>query len=209
MKKGLKVVGAVALAVVLTAGGFVGGQKYSENQFALIGAASPKQAMSVPPENSPSEDVPPVDKETPSDSVEGAADRIISKLAVSAVDDGTWTRVASSPLQTDGGGTLSLYTSAEKDSSGFLWDDSQKWVVEIDDGEGGYYTLYDQLVSNGMVYFDAAVRENGDVIITVYTTSGAGTVVTQYTKGDDGYSEKTVYNSGAVNRIFTSIPEYR
>ena len=111
-------------------------------------------------------------------------------------------------MQTDGGGTLSLYTSAEKDSAGFLWDDSQKWVVEIDDSEGGYYTLYDQLVSNGMVYFDAAVRENGDVIITVYTTSGAGTVITQYTKTDDGYTEKTVYNSGAVNRIFTSIPEY-
>ena len=205
MKKGLKAVGAVALAVVLTAGGFVAGQKYSERQFEIIGAASPKQAMTVAPDM-PSEDVPPVNKET--DSVEGAADRVISKLAVSAVDGGTWTRVASSPMQTDEGGTLSLYTSAEKDSAGFLWDDSQKWVVEIDDGEGGYYTLYDQLVSNGMVYCDASVRENGDVIVTVYTTSGAGTVVTQYTKTEVGYTEKTVYNSGAVNRIFTSIPEY-
>ena len=202
MKKGLKIVGAVALAIVLASGGFFTGQKYTERQFEIIGAASPKQAMEVSPENPPSDDIPPVNTDG------SAADRVISKLAVSAVSEGTWTRVASTPLPADVGGTLSLYTSAEKDSAGFLWDDSQKWVVEIDDSEGGYYTLYDQLVSNGMVYFDAAVRENGDVIITVYTTSGTGTVITQYTKGDEGYTEKTVYNSGAVNRIFTSIPEY-
>ena len=207
MKKGLKAVGALALAIVLAGGGFFAGQNYSKSNDTGIGSASPKQAVTVTPENSSSENVPPMGNEPSADSVEAAADRVISKLAVSAVSDGGWTRVASSPLQTDGG-TLSLYTSAEKDSAGFLWDDSQKWVVEIDDGNGGYYTLYDQLVSNGMVYCDAAARENGDIIVTVYESSGTGTVITQYTKTDDDYTEKTVYNSGAVNKIFTSTPWY-
>ena len=207
MKKFLKAVGALALAAVLAFGGFYAGQRYSERKNGEIGSASPKQTVTLPPETTPDEDVPPVEV-APPDDVEGAAERTISKLNVSAVGEGVWTKVASNTLPEDSG-TLTLYTSAEKDSEGFLWDDSQKWVVEIDDGAGGFYTLYDQLVSNGMVYCDASVRASGDVIVTVYASSGAGTVVTQYTKSDDGYIERTVYNSGSVNRIFTSMPDYR
>ena len=212
MKKFVKTAGALVLAVVLAAGGFYVGRKYSDKMHGGLETASPKQSVTVPTEipsdgDVPSEDAPP-ELPAPPDDVEGAAERTVSKLDVSAVSEGNWTRVAGSTLP-EGSGTLTVYTSAEKDSEGFLWDDSQKWVVEIDDGEGGFYTLYDQLVSNGMVYCDASTRDNGDVIVTVYASSGAGTVVTQYTKTDGGYVERTVYNSGSVNRIFTSIPDYR
>lgn len=212
MKRFFKGAGAVILAVILAAGGFYVGRRYSDRMNGGLETASPKQSVTVPtavPSDGdvPSEDVPP-ELPAPPDDVEGAAERTVSKLGASAVSEGIWTRVAGSTLP-ENSGTLTVYTSAEKDSEGFLWDDSQKWVVEIDDGEGGFYTLYDQLVSNGMVYCDAATRDNGDVIVTVYASSGAGTVVTQYTKADGGYVERTVYNSGSVNRIFTSIPDYR
>lgn len=211
MKKGVKVFGALVLAVAIGAGGYFAGQKMEQRK-SEITTAMPKQAMDMQkgqgnPETSPMQsNKPDASKEPKAEApAEAVADRTISKLTASAVD-GSWTKVSSNSLN---GGTLTLYTSAEKDEKGFLWDDSQKWVLEYDNGNGGYYTLYDQLITNGRVYYDVASRDSGKIIITVYTASGSGTTVMQYTETDDGFVEKSVYNSGATNKIFSSIPDYR
>ena len=60
-----------------------------------------------------------------------------------------------------------------------------------------------------MVYYDVSSRDSGKIVITVYTASGSGTTVMQYTEADEGFTEKSVYNSGATNKIFSSIPDYR
>ena len=106
-------------------------------------------------------------------------------------------------------GALTLYTSAQKDGDEFIWDDSQKWVLEVSDGNGGYYTLFDQNVSNGSVYYDVAETDNGTKNINVYVFTGAGTTIKQYTHTETGFSEKSVYESGVVNRVFTTIPSYK
>ena len=116
--------------------------------------------------------------------------------------------VESSSNTTDNG-ALTLYTSAQKDGDEFIWDDSQKWVLEVSDGNGGYYTLFDQNVSNGSVYYDVAENDNGTKNINVYVFTGAGTTIKQYTHTETGFSEKSVYESGAVNRVFTTIPSYK
>ena len=72
-------------------------------------------------------------------------------------------------------------------------------MLEVSDGNGGYYTLFDQNVSNGSVYYDVAETDNGTKNINVYVFTGAET----------GFSEKSVYESGAVNRVFTTIPSYK
>lgn len=211
MKKGVKVFGALVLAVAIGAGGFYAGQKMEQRK-AEITTAMPKQAIDMPkgqdnPENPPSQSQEPDVSKQPLQEApkENAADRTITKLETSAVDE-SWSKVSSNSLN---GGTLALYTSAEKDEKGYLWDDSQKWVLEYDDGNGGYYTLYDQNVTNGMVYYDVSSRDSGKIVITVYTASGSGTTVMQYTEADEGFTEKSVYNSGATNKIFSSIPDYR
>lgn len=200
MKKGFKILGAFILAAAIGTGGYFAGQKREQSKNS-IHTAMPKQSMELTKENMPDGKIPDAPRK---DAADIAESRLITKLASSAVD-ASWTKVSSNNLND---GTLRLYTSAEKDDKGFIWDDSQKWVLEFEK-DGGYYTLYDQLVSNGMVYYDAAARENGEIIITVYTITSAGTTVMQYTETDDGFVERNVYNSGAVNKIFSSVPDYR
>lgn len=158
---------------------------------------SNEPSESAESESKPSEDVP-----EPKEDV-----RIINKSNESAVDS-TWSTVKSSSNTTDNG-ALTLYTSAQKDGDEFIWDDSQKWVLEVSDGNGGYYTLFDQNVSNGSVYYDVAETDNGTKNINVYVFTGAGTTIKQYTHTETGFSEKSVYESGAVNRVFTTIPSYK
>ena len=51
--------------------------------------------------------------------------------------------------------------------------------------------------------------DNGAKNINVYVFNGAGTTIKQYTRTETGFSEKSVYESGAVNRVFTTIPSYK
>ncbi|MGN0107383.1 MAG: hypothetical protein ACI4A5_06790 [Hominilimicola sp.] len=208
MKKVLKVIGVLALACVMAAGGYMAGQKV---QISSVISAMPKRTIEKPMESkepdaseAPAEEPPMRSEKIPMSEEET---RVIAKTDKSAVDD-SWSVVENTSNTTDNG-ALTLYTSAQKEGGEFIWDDSQKWVVEMSDGNGGYYTLYDQLVSNGSVYYDIVQKENGDKIINVYTMSGAGTTIKQYTRSDTGYTEKTVYNSGVVNRLFSTVPEYR
>ena len=210
MKKFLKVLLAIVLAVALVGGGYYAGQR---NGLSSIISAMPKRTVEKQPDGEPAkegikpdESLPPVLEAPSADEVAGVEDRAIALSDTSAVDE-SWSQVSSSE-NTESGETLTLYTSAEKDGDEFLWDDSNKWVLELSDGKGGYYTLYDQRVTNGSVYFDVVERDNGDKLVYLYTITGAGVSVNQYTRTDTGFTEKNVFNSGAVNRTFTSVPQY-
>ena len=191
MKKVIKAICCILAAVILVGGGYVAGQRAKQSS---IVSALPKNILDMPKEsNEPSESAEPESK--PSEDVPEPV-------------DSTWSTVESSSNTTDNG-ALTLYTSAQKDGDEFIWDDSQKWVLEVSDGNGGYYTLFDQNVSNGSVYYDVAENDNGTKNINVYVFTGAGTTIKQYTHTETGFSEKSVYESGAVNRVFTTIPSYK
>ena len=171
MKKVIKAICCILAAVILVGGGYVAGQRAKQSS---IVSALPKNILDMPKEsNEPSESAEPEGK--PSEDVPEPKEdvRIINKSNESAVDS-TWSTVESSSNTTDNG-ALTLYTSAQKDGDEFIWDDSQKWVLEVSDGNGGYYTLFDQNVSNGSVYYDVAETDNGTKNINVYVFTGAGT----------------------------------
>ena len=175
MKKVIKAICCILAAVILVGGGYVAGQRAKQSS---IVSALPKNILDMPKEsNEPSESAEPESK--PSEDVPEPKEdvRIINKSNESAVDS-TWSTVESSSNTTDNG-ALTLYTSAQKDSDEFIWDDSQKWVLEVSDGNGGYYTLFDQNVSNGSVYYDVAENDNGTKNINVYVFTGAGTTIKQ------------------------------
>lgn len=71
---------------------------------------------------------------------------------------------------------------------------------------GGYYTLFDQNVSNGSVYYDVAETDNGTKNINVYVFTGAGTTIKQYTHTETGFSEKSVYESGCCKQSVYNNP---
>jgi hypothetical protein len=213
MKKVLKTIGVLIIAGALAVGGYICGNKvgYKSGQDSQL-SAMPKKTAAAPIESAAPEqtnvpaEAPPAEEKTepvPSDK----AVREIKKQDKSSVDS-SWTTVkrASDALEQ---GTLTLSTSAQKINDEIVWDDSQKWVVEVSDGNGGYYTLYDQNVSNGSVYCDVVKKDNDDKMINVYTMTGAGTTITQYVYSDGAFEEKEVYNSGTVNRVVTTVPEYK
>lgn len=210
MKNFIKGLGIFILAIALVAGGYFAGQRV---QIDSIISAMPKRTIDnqsgKPPVQSAAPDVSvkPASPAGGTEAKEGLPEeRGIVKSQISAVDD-TWSEVKS-VSNTTSGEKLTLYTSAQKDGEEFLWDDSQKWVVEMSDGKGGYYTLYDKQISNGNVYFEVAERENGEKLVYVYTSTVSGINVNQYTRTDTGFTEKNIFNSGSVNRTFSSLPNY-
>ena len=183
MKKVIKAICCILAAVILVGGGYVAGQRAKQSS---IVSALPKNILDMPKEsNEPSESAEPESK--PSEDVPEPKEdvRIINKSNESAVDS-TWSTVETSSNTTDNG-ALTLYTSAQKDGDEFIWEN----------------------VSNGSVYYDVAETDNGTKNINVYVFTGAGTTIKQYTHTETGFSEKSVYESGVVNRVFTTIPSYK
>ncbi len=208
MKKFLKVICAAVLICAAAAGGYIAGQRV---QLSSITSALPKKTIEKT-------DLPSADAEENSDlpseiseeNKEVPPEKDTREIKVSQVSsaDSSWT-VVDHAYNAAGLGTLTLYTSAQKADGEIIWDDGQKWIVEITDGNGGYFTLYDQYVSNGSVYYDVVQKENGVSVINVYTFTGSGTTIKQYTPTEEGFSEKVIYDSGTVNRLYSTVPSYR
>lgn len=136
----------------------------------------------------------------------------IGKSNISAAGEGTWSTVDSSNYDITGDGVndmITLYTSAEADDKGILWDDTQNWILEVSDGESGYYTLLNMTLSNGAVYYEVSELSGGERSMIVYITSGAGTDITQYVFGRSGFEEKDIYSADGINRVHSSIPWYK
>ena len=210
MKKVFLVIGAFVLAVLLVIGGYIAGQRV---QFSSLTSAMPKHSLEQKAGGeAPGASISPDATMLPQQNggqVPGKAaeERAISLSNTSAVDE-SWSKVSETSNATNNE-ALTLYTSAQKDANGFLWDDRQKWVIELSDGKGGYYTLYDQQVTNGTVYYEVAENSSGERVIYVYTVTTAGTSIMQYTRTSTGFTEKNVYNTGTLNRTFSSIPNYK
>lgn len=136
----------------------------------------------------------------------------VGKSNVSAASEGTWSTVDSYNYDITGDGvndTITLYTSAESDDMGILWNDSQQWILEVSDGGNGYYTLVDTQVSNGSVYYQVNELSGGERSIIVYITTGAGTQISEYVFGKAGFTETKIHSSTGINTLHSSIPWYK
>jgi hypothetical protein len=106
---------------------------------------------------------------------------------------------------------ISLYTAAQRDSRGeIMWDDGQKWLLLVKD-ENNYYSLFQEYVQLGSVYFTVAGIENRPTPqITMLVSTGSNLSLTNYayTQANGGYEKVTAYNSGSINSLFTSFPYY-
>ncbi|AOT72554.1 hypothetical protein [Geosporobacter ferrireducens] len=106
---------------------------------------------------------------------------------------------------------IELHTAAERNKNGeMVWDDGQKWLLVVQDGDL-YYSLLDEYVQLGQVYFNVSYYDNEPLpTITVITDTGANFKLVNYVydKAQKGYSAELVYDSKDINHIFTSIPSY-
>lgn len=211
-KKGVKAVLCIIAAAVLIAGSYYAG--YTKYTSSII-SAMPKQSVGSPGETPPplpdSSGVPQQTPETEQQKQEESpeAGKYIGKSASSAVED-TWSEIDSyqCDLNSDGDEEdIALYTSAESDDGEILWNDSQKWVLEIKSGDS-YYILLNQNVSNGRVYFDVDTTTDGTYAITVYTVSASGMSIKQYTYSKTGFIEKQIYSAGSAGKVHSGIPAY-
>lgn len=211
MKKFAKAFGVILLAAVFAAGGYMAGIRTQQSS---IASAVPhisfekheeERATETPdekPKEEPNQEAPATPPEKSSVDV-----RIISKSEKSAAESG-WSQLEKTQ-NPEGAGTVTLYTSAIKDGDEIVWDDSQQWLLEYSDGNGGYYPLLTKYISNGSLYYDVFQSDKGDWLINAYAMTGAGTTITQYSLGENGFEEKTVYDSGAVNKIMSTVPNYK
>ncbi len=197
----LKVFLCIICAAAIGGGGFYAGYtKHSSN----ISSAIPKQTTSTPEAlpalNQAQQDAP---KETPD------AGKYIGKSESSPIEQ-TWSEVDTFKCDLNNDGerdTIKLSTSAESDNGEILWNDSQKWVLEVKIGND-YYILLNQNVSNGRIYYDISETSDGAYAITVYTVLGTGTSVKQYTYSKTGFVEKLLYTAPAGNMLHSSVPAY-
>ncbi len=178
---------AVVLAAAMAVGGYTLGSKMEQKN---ITAAIPKQSLET--------DAPPAPE---------AVD--IAKTETSVTQE-TWTKLDESAYSAEGiNGTITLSTSAETYDGEVLWDDGQEWALEVSDGNGGYYTLIDEYINNGSVYFEILETADADRVINAYIISGAGVTLRQYSYANGVFTQNTLYDSGAVNRLYSSVPMYQ
>lgn len=200
MKRLVQGIVCVAVAGVMATGGYMFGLKAQQSS---ITNASPRQSMS---ENEPPE----LDKEKqPRETQQSDSGKYIGKSNASSVDN-TWSVVDKYSLDITGDGeddTITLYTSAVSEDGTIIWDDSQKWSLEIYDG-ATYYTLMNQAVTNGNIYFDVMENE-GNTTVNAYIITSAETLIKQYSYNKTGFVEKQVYSSGTGNNLHSSFPYYR
>lgn len=197
MKKALKILAGLIVAAALAAGGYYAGYK---GYTADVVSAIPKQSLA---EKIPEKPV------QPTEAPEDETGKYIGKSEATAVES-TWSKIDECEADINGDGgeeTIGLYTSAETESGEVLWNDSQKWALEVQiDGE--YYILLNQNISNGRVYFDIDELKDGTKAITVYSVSSSGTSIKQYSYSKTGFVEKVLYNSETLNKIHSGIPAY-
>lgn len=114
--------------------------------------------------------------------------------------------------------SVSLYVDAEYDDENRLVkNDMNRWVLSVRSGDTGeYYTLFDEKVSLGDVYFQLAdFFEEGTPYskIILYKNSSAELLVRSYRfEEGKGFAEENLYNSSevsdsGVNLRFSTIPQ--
>lgn len=198
MKKVWKGIGAVAVAVIIFAGGYTMGQRVRVDS---ILSALPHKTLDdkVPEVSLPTPTADNFATDKPAD-VFQPEKNIIEKNTATAVQNG-WTEVAHAEvaLSSNDTATVKLYTSAQKDENGeFVWDDGNSWLLETE-SNGGYYALINKYIQLGRVDFTAGEDENGNASITAVISTGTGITVDKYTYNGTAFEGQTVYNSGILN----------
>ncbi len=146
---------------------------------------------------------------SPTEAVQGEEIEVSEESAIGE----DWTVLAEHEVTFGGleGCTVRLAADAEKSGDDIMWDDSHNWVLEVETRDG-IYRLFEQRVSLGQVYFDIMERydEDGNAVpvILLHIDSSAEISTTEYTY-DGGFEEKEVYREAGINRIYSSVPEYR
>jgi hypothetical protein len=121
-------------------------------------------------------------------------------------------KVFSFDIDSDGKAeSIELYVAAEQSGTGeILWDDGQKWLLVVVD-EDRYYPLYSELLQLGRLYFNVATTDGKEMPdIFALLSAGAGLKIIRYTfdKERKVFQKEISYDSGAINRYYTSIPSY-
>lgn len=115
--------------------------------------------------------------------------------------------------------TIALFVDTQKDSEGHLLKgDRQNWVLRVEEN-GSYYTLFDEYVQNGNVYFEVSDYYIGDTVtpvITLVKSSGAEFKLIQYSydKAKSVFFEEILYDSAShskdgINQRYSSIPSVK
>jgi len=128
-------------------------------------------------------------------------------------DEGILTRLSNFVWDLDGDGLeekIELYTAAERHEDGnMIWDDGQNWLLLVED-ENQYYPLLHQYVQLGVVYFNLWLDDEEIPNITVFVTTGANLNIVNYTYDSEEkvYIGEPIYDTGAINFLFSSFPSY-
>lgn len=140
---------------------------------------------------------------------------LITATTTNPTSERSWTKLSSFDFDYDLDGTeetLTLYTTAERDDKGnLMWDDGQEWLLLLKDGTS-YYSLFKQYVQLGSVFFTVTQGTQDSVPrIDVIETTAASFRITDiaYDAAKNAYASKQVYDSGELNRFFTSMPDYQ
>lgn len=216
MKNCFKIFGIIVLAAALISCGYFIGSRAGENSIVsalphISGERMDMEAAEPPPvQEEANEDTDKPETEDTAAEPEETG-RTVIKADVSETDS-SWSVIKKyrcDLFETGENAEIILYTSAQTENGEILWNDDQNWVLEVSDGEGGYYTLLEKYISNGNIYFDVNELESGEKAVTVFIKTGAGFEIKQYTYGKNGFVEATLYNSGLINNIYSSIPDYK
>lgn len=200
MKKIVQGIICLAVAGVMAAGGYMFGLKAQRSN---ITNAVPKQSAAEEEKSENNKN------ERRQENQQNDSGKYIGKSDASAAAE-SWSVVDKYSVDITGDGkedTVTLYTSAESENGEIIWDDTQKWVLEIYDGTT-YYTLMNQSISNGNVYFDV-VQDGDNIIVDTYTITFSQTQIKQYSYNKTGFVEKQIYSSSGVNNMYSSFPVYR
>lgn len=131
-----------------------------------------------------------------------------------------WSKIGAYGYDIDSDGieeNIHLYTSAQTDKKGnIIWDDGHEWVLEVTDGIETF-TLFDEYVKLGNVYFEVSDYYDADgneiPTIVLIKSSSASFSVTKYTFNSEKnvFVEDVVLSSdsdsvGGINQRYTSLP---
>lgn len=172
----------------------------------LLSACSPQGQ----PNPSPSPEATPVQTQAPATPSPKPEEYV--QAAEKSAAGADWSIVSTYKHDMDGDGTdetIQLATSAQKDKKGrVMLDDSQKWALEMLDGND-VYTLYQGTLSNGCPYFevyqDAEIKEN---YVRLFASASAQFIQKDFQFIKDKRAFKAVEPLDVQNLLFSSIPYY-
>ncbi len=102
---------------------------------------------------------------------------------------------------------ISLYTSAAVDGKGnIMWDDGQRFILVVE-SESGHYTLFDEYVQLGRVYFMVGDRDGRHVVTIVVSTNAGMRIEEMSSSADEAvFKRVTVYEAHDSNIVFNTMP---